>query len=241
MTDLLLLGRLEDALAREGCPVCHELGLATRQYLKQFLREGKAGDLAWESFREARGFCPAHTRLLKALDAGGALEGLSTATLYGWLLADLLKDDDLGEEAPGRPSPSRWRRAGRARKWFEPSAPCPACRDMGAYAAGIVGGLQRFLSPLRGVEALQELFRRSGGLCLPHFREILSRVEDPAAYELIMEVQLRALRRLAAELEEFRKKHDHRRAGEPLGAERDAWRLALDLFGGLSPWEVGDG
>lgn len=28
MTDLLLLGRLEDALVREGCPVCHEVGRA---------------------------------------------------------------------------------------------------------------------------------------------------------------------------------------------------------------------
>lgn len=43
MTDLLMLTRLEEALARDGCPVCQEVERATRQYLKQFLREGKAG------------------------------------------------------------------------------------------------------------------------------------------------------------------------------------------------------
>lgn len=240
MTDLLLLGRLEDALAREGCPVCREVGRAARQYLRQFLREGKAGDLAWESFREARGFCPAHTHLLKTLDAGGALEGLNTATLYGWLLADVLGAEGQDDVAPGATIPGRWRLAGRARRWLAPSAPCPACRAMGAYTAAVLGGLQRFLSPLLGRVELRDRFRRSGGLCLPHFREILSRVEDPAAYEVLMEVQLRALRRLAAELEAFRKAHAHGAAGEPSGVEPDAWRKALDLFGGLSPLEAGE-
>jgi len=241
MTDLLLLGRIEDALVREGCPVCREVGRATRQYVKQFLREGKAGDLAWESFREARGFCPAHTRLLKTLDAGGAVAGLRTATLYGWLLADVLGTEGQDDRAPGGSIPGHWRRAGRAGKWLEPSAPCPACRDMGAYAAAVLGGLQRFLSPLRGVADLGERFRRAGGLCLTHFREILNRVEDPAAYELILEVQLRTLRRLAAELDAFRRAHAHGTSGESSGPERDAWRRAIDLFGGLSPLEVGEG
>jgi hypothetical protein len=98
MTDLLLLSRIEETLAREGYPVCHEVGRATRYYVKQFLREGKAGDLAWESFRETRGFCAAHTALLHEIDTGGSVEGLSTATLYGWPLADRLRAAGIDED-----------------------------------------------------------------------------------------------------------------------------------------------
>ncbi len=234
MTDLLMLGRLEEALTRDGCPVCHEVGRATRQYLKQFLREGKAGDLAWESFREARGFCPAHTRLVKERDAGGAVEGLNTATLYGWLLADLRQAAGLGSEdgPPAWPVAGQRRRARGFRDWLKPAAPCPACRDMAAYAAGVIGALQRFLSPSRGMPDVEARFRRSKGLCLPHFREMLVRVEDPAAYRLVFDVQLGAIRTLAAELAELRESYDHRHAETGVRPGTTAWRRVLDLFGG---------
>jgi hypothetical protein len=117
VTDVLLLGRLEDALDHDGCPVCYELDRATRQCLKQFLRA-----------------------------------------------------------------------------------------------------------------EIQARFRRTRGLCVPHFRETLSQVDEPPTSTLLLEVQARSVRQLTGGPEAFRQAYDHRHVEPP--SDRGAWQRVLDLFAG---------
>lgn len=73
----------------------------------------------------------------------------------------------------------------------------------------------------------------SDGLCLPHLSLVTGSRRAGAAVTALEGIERQRLEALAAECREFVRKSDYRRRGEPLGAERDAWRrAALKLAGG---------
>jgi hypothetical protein len=87
---------------------------------------------------------------------------------------------------------------------------------------------------LRKHEEIQARFRRSRGLCLGHFRELLSQAEDPATYGLLLEVETRAVCALAQDLETFRQTFNDRADEAPSDSDPHVWRRTIDLFACLA-------
>jgi hypothetical protein len=92
----------------------------------------------------------------------------------------------------------------------------------------------RFLSPHRGCPEIQARFRRSRGLWVDHFRELLSQAEDPATYGLLLEVETRAVCALAQDLETFRQTFNDRADEAPSNSDPHVWRRTIDLFACLA-------
>jgi hypothetical protein len=219
----LTLARLEDAVARPGCPVCWEMERTSHNYLARLLREHKGSEEVWKRLRRSWGLCLPHTRRMLAAEAR-TIAGFSTATLYRWLAEALLRE--AGRVGPGR---HRGNRRG-LRALLKLRADCLACEHLGDYEQAVVGGLVRTLAS--GEPAtVREAYLHGDGLCLPHFRLALDLADRRDAVELLSERFLAGLEVLATELEAFLDAHT------PGGADRakadsDIWLRAAERFAG---------
>lgn len=243
MTGGTLALDLKDALHAEGCPLCHEMRRATLKYMRHFVREGKSDGRVWLGLRRSRGLCARHAMVMLRAEATEYGDGLSTATLYDWLLDDLLRR--LDREGPagarntlrdlfrrnGEPYSAALRLADR----LAPAGPCQACVDMDNYEAAAAWGFQRLLSPSHGEAEIREGFERAAPLCLPHFRAVLRETEDEATFEYLIQAQERKLRALSRELKEYLRKFSYEHAHEPKGPELDSWRRTVRAFVGQIP------
>jgi hypothetical protein len=79
---------------------------------------------------------------------------------------------------------------------------------------------------------LQAAYRQSNGLCVPHLERLLA-LSAPEIVAFVADQEEARIAALADELGEFIRKHDHRFAHEPMNAERDSWRRALQKAAGV--------
>jgi hypothetical protein len=221
---------LRDALAQPGCAVCHLKAEAADHFL---------GNLLWESvndpdvrydIRQARGFCHEHAWGLVRNSAT-----LGIAIITPDMLQTLLKTLE-GARFRALPALS-WRRASEAldRKQsaaataelvaqLSPQMSCPACVQVETME-GIY--LSTLLEHLLGEDGLLIAYQSSDGLCLPHFRQALSRVRDETVFEALVTAQRAIWERLVGHLSETIRKSDYRFQGEPRGEESGAWLRAI--------------
>ncbi len=236
----LLSIHLKDALRAPGCPLCREHRRAVRHYLLHFIREGKSDAVVFADLVRSLGLCQRHAWMVVEIEPAALGDGMSTATLYYDLLQHLLGEMDGTLPLPAPRRRSRLRRRGgpvanscaRLREIVTPRGECLACRDCRSAEETFAWALTRSLSSEEPDGAFRDLFRRSAGLCLPHFRLALLRVEDQSARDLLVDVQLEKMGCLLAELAEYLRKHDYRYAHEPYGSEADAWIRAAALLTG---------
>ena len=222
---------LRDALGGPGCALCTLALRSMRRYFDALGYESVNDPGIRNAVRAARGFCEVHGRMLReARDAQGTAiihrdvlstvsDALGETRFRSASLGDRLRQAIGGDTSANGPE--------RADA-LAPQAVCPACARRQEMDAAYVDML---LQHLRDDELLPS-FRESAGLCLPHLRLALQRVPDAAAFEQLKAAQLAIWRRLAGELDEFIRKHDHRYAGEPTGAEGTSWSRAVDLMSG---------
>ena len=108
--------------------------------------------------------------------------------------------------------------------------PCTECRSEDADTVRFCAGLAAALTD----KALQERYALGGGLCGQHLAAVFNAAAEPARAFLAADEAAR-LSRLEAELGEFVRKCDFNHSGEPMGAERSAWRRALAKIAGSAP------
>ena len=121
---------------------------------------------------------------------------------------------------------------------LSPQKPCPAC----VFAADMDRQLaDSLLARLDGPEGLLEPYRRSGGLCLVHFRDVIVRAAPGAQLRQLIDAQVAVWEQLDGELSEFIRKNDHRFHGETFGLEEDSWQRALAIISGPAPVKPGEG
>lgn len=245
-TDLLYIG-LKDALLQNACPLCWRMEGHTRRTIVHFLREGKSADQVFLSLVRSVGLCQRHACLLVEVEPQAFGDGMGTATVYDWLTDRLLRTIEWN------PSSNIFRRRG----WFvtkrqRPVNPraqalinqlaqkdsCCLCRQLADYERALTWGLQRFLSQAHGDDVFRDLYRRSWGLCLPHFRMVLFRVEDDSTLDILIDVQRERMEALSVDLKEYLRKHDYRFAHEPYGSEKDSWIRVIALFVGGIPRDI---
>lgn len=229
---------LRDTLSQPGCAVCRLRTRDTERFLESLLWEQVNDPSTRLQMREARGFCPEHTRQL-----AGHQASLGVAILTEDVLHSLLQVlGDARFQAPPRLS---LRRAQEALDRSQPTATtaklvarlapqrsCLACERAGTMEAIY---LDTLLDRLLGEGGLLAAFQSSDGLCLPHLRLVLPRVRDRAAFEALVSAQAARWKRLDADLVEFIRKNDCRFRDETWGQERDAWRRAAAALGGGRP------
>jgi hypothetical protein len=222
---------LRDALAGPGCALCALALRSMRRYFEALGYESVNDPGIRDAVRAARGFCEVHGRMLReARDALGAaiihrdvvsavmdaFDGLAyRPTSLGDLLRQAIRGDRTGS-ANGRADA------------LAPQQLCPACARRHTTDQVYVDALLQHLSD----DDLLPRVCDSAGLCLPHLRLAIERAPDAATFDRLKDAQLAIWQRLAAELDEFIRKQDHRFAAEPLGEERSAWSRAVDLVSG---------
>lgn len=79
---------------------------------------------------------------------------------------------------------------------------------------------------------MQEAFRVSEGLCLPHFRQFVPLLRDPALLRTAIEAQANIWQHLKDELEQYLRQSGARATDEPMGAEGDSWQRAILAIAG---------
>jgi hypothetical protein len=111
---------------------------------------------------------------------------------------------------------------------LQPVQTCRACEMM---AESEERNLAAFVSTFDD-ERLQNAYRDSQGLCLPHFQMALRRIRNAGHVQQMISVQTEIWQRLKADLREFADKYDYRRRHEPMGRERDSYLRAIESMAG---------
>jgi len=225
---------LRDALAQEGCALCHLAQRAVERFLDNLLYENVNDPGVRRDVRQARGFCNLHAWQLR--DQRGAL---GIAILHRDVLSTVTERVQKTQPADARPTPLL-----RVRAPLVTARPMPAAATLASDLAP-----QRICLACQTREDAEEIyihvllehindpeitegFSRSGSLCLPHFRRVLQQVRDEATARRLIAMQLGAWEQLLAELDEFIRKQDYRFRDEGLGAEGDSWIRAVARVSG---------
>jgi hypothetical protein len=233
---------LRDAIAQPGCPVCRLKTDSADRFLDSLLWESVNDPEKRARIRRARGFCYQHFWGLARASAS-----LGVAIIANDVLANLLRTLEGGafdslpvmslrrvQEAVDSKQPSA--ATADLVERLEPEAPCSACEWAGKMEAIYVDTLVRSLVEPNGVRAVYEA---SDGLCLPHFRQALTRVRKATAYDVLVEAQQVVWQRLADHLGESISKSDYRRQGEKWGEEAGAWLRGIAALVGARPDDKG--
>ena len=216
-----------------ACAVCQLTTRSVTRWLRAFLAEYVNDASTRETVRRARGFCAVHTGQLAGLG-----DALAIAILYSDLARLTRERWDQNSQNP-RATKSWTIFLGQWRISKPASAslvtPCPACwaekEAQTRYVTALADGLSKEgLSKTEVWEALQA----NQGLCVPHIERIMAHATPDATLRL-RQLETQRLSDLQAELEEIVRKNDYRFRGEAWGAEKDAWRRALDKLKRQSP------
>ena len=251
----VLIG-LEDALRREGCPICRLRQKTERGYVYNLLYESITDGPIRERLARALGYCPEHAWLLQAIEQGEWGDGLGTGIVYEDLLGRIQAPMQayLAQAAKSEQSPlsrgqrlARWLHAyGPLGRWLAtrldamtparrlvalltPLERCPAC---------VVGEQTEARDIIWLVDSLQDsafraLYAASDGLCLLHLRAALARTQDDTSARLLVEVSAGRLQQLRADLSEYVRKFSWQYRSEAKDPWQQAsWIRAVAFFAG---------
>jgi hypothetical protein len=221
---------LRDALAQPGCPVCRLKTESAEQFLGSLLWESVNDPEVRYDIRRARGFCHEHAWGLVRDDASlgvaiitrdvlqSILGTLEAASFQALPVLSLRRTHEALD--PKQP------RAATAElvAQLAPQAPCPACAQAETMEDIYLSTL---LVHLLGEDGLLAAYETSEGLCLPHFRQALTRVRDEVVFEALVNTQRAIWERLVGHLSEAIRKSDYRFRDESRGEESGAWLRAI--------------
>jgi hypothetical protein len=232
---------LRDALALSGCPVCRLKAKATDRYLDSLLWENVNDPGVRTSIRRARGFCNQHAWELTRHDAASlgvviltrdvlqsVLEVMENAQFQAPPVLSLRRTQEAF--SPDQPAGATADLVGK----LAPQAACPACVEADKMESIYLNAL---VENLMGDDGLLADYQASDGLCLPHFRQALTRVRDEQVYDALMNAQQALWERLVGHLSEIIRKSDYRFKDEPRGEESGAWLRATSTISGNRPPE----
>ena len=136
---------LEKACGKEGCPLCTIINERSERYIDNMLFEHVSDRGFRAKYRASGGFCDRHAANLESFRDGLAVAILGVDVL-GTILPDLLRN-----------------RSPRFK------GVCPACEESNRVEYEFLG----YLSD-RTEEEFVTIFTSSEGLCVPHYRRLLS-------------------------------------------------------------------
>jgi hypothetical protein len=191
---------LKDALSRGDCPICFLAeGSVAREIDGLFHEKVNDAGVATE-LKRSGGFCEKHSAQILKTD-----ETLGIAIIYKRLLdvfIGLLQKVNL----------------------IPKLAACPLCETYSEAE-------QRYVHTLLDHwDELKESFIATSILCINHTQNALAAAgKRRIIKEELLDVQVKKLGKLSAELEELCRKYDYRFKDEKWGKEKDAWQRAVKL------------
>jgi len=225
---------MRDALSLPGCPVCRLKAEYVEQFIDNLLYEKVNDPGLRDRIRQARGFCHEHAWGLARRGAA-----LGVAIILRDVLEELQRHITTNLLEAASPSPGRLHRSLSKRRAkaaatqlfavLGPQEPCMICALASEAERGYLGALRE---RLLGDEGLLALYVNSDGLCLPHFRQAIARVDDPAVFRALVEAQHAIWDRLDQRLSEAIRKSDYRFSHEPSGDEAGSWLRAIAALAG---------
>ncbi len=219
--------KLFETLDEPGCPICTIVLRDSRAYLDSVFYERITDVPTRMGLRDSLGLCNLHTWLLRDLP-GSSAPDLGFAIIAKDLLSRFQRMA-VESGTPRRRSLRVWftRARSRLRARLKRN-PCPAC----VYAARSESVHLRQLLDRLGETAFFEKYRRSAGICLPHFLMAEESHPDHAHLPRLREQQIRDAGFLHDTLDRFIEKHDHRAKDEITPAEAKAWIDAVAFLSG---------
>jgi hypothetical protein len=230
---------VRDALASPGCVVCHLKANAAEHYLDSLLWENVNDPGVRRSIRKARGFCDQHAWELVRYEGAS----LGVAIIMRDVLQSVLESM---EDAQFQPLPALSLR--RTHEALDPKQPAAATAELVARLAPQARCpvcvqaetmediyLNTLVENLLGEDGLLAAYQASDGLCLPHFRQVLTRVRDEAVFDAVVKAQRAIWERLVGHLSEVIRKSDYRFKDEPRGEEVGGTLRAITAVSGNRP------
>jgi hypothetical protein len=216
-------------LTAAGCPVCSILLDDGRRYLDRLFYESVADGPTRIELLKSFGFCSWHTWQVASLPAVCVPEAG-----FSIFAADLLaRFDVVVDRAYAKAGKKKRLGAFFGKKaghlFFEiKKTHCPACRHAGAVEAHRFRDLLEFVREDEFVEA----YRKSSGICLPHFDLLEQRHSRHPDFPIVLELERCRARALRDALEEYVRKQDHAFDGKIAAGERKAWKAAMEFLAG---------
>jgi hypothetical protein len=230
---------LRRALTEPGCPLCRLQNHHADRLIDTVLWELVLDGETRQELNRARGYCREHAWLLVRHGAS-----LGVAILMLDVLETVLR---VLEEGSFAAQPAALAQLWPARRQahpngatadlvtsLSPQSPCPVCASLQTSQDYYLSALLNYLT---GPDELASLYRRSDGLCLPHFRLALGRVSNAETFEHLVEAQRTVWQRLRSELGEFIRKNDFN-VKEDFGVEGNSWLRAIEAISGAPPAKV---
>ena len=224
------------ALGEPGCALCTLTNQSAMRYVDNLLWQMVNEPEIREALNAARGYCQNHAWMLNR--RGGAL---GVAILMHDVVKTALTVTDAKRGSPAKSRLTSFLRGGGVEEAEDrqtadelaPQQPCPICAHVQGFEHSL---LMTLLDTLGKVGDLDQQYRRSDGICLPHFRQLLTHARPQHDTALLLSAQREVWTRLQAHLAEFIRKRDHRFHGEVITSEEAAsWSLALALMSGPNP------
>jgi len=222
---------LLEAFGQPGCAICRRLALSADKMVDSILYESVNDPPTREQFNASLGYCLPHSQLM--IRAGAAL---GVTIMVDNVLKILLRT--LEANPVEKLSSSKRKQILRSLNVdtsdtavrqlahdFTPQAECPICLNEAEIFVHYGRTLLKHIAP---DNAMHNAYAQSDGLCLSHFRRVLSLALPGTALNALVQAQQTVWLRLHEQSQEFIRKNDHRfRGQEPFGTEKDVWLRAL--------------
>jgi Family of unknown function (DUF6062) len=213
-----------ETFPQPGCAVCTLCERDVARFIDSHLYEYVNTPQTHAAIRASRGLCAIHSEQLA--NYGASVLGI--AILQAHVLDEVLKiAADTKEGGFARLRVGSRKGAALADK-LEATEPCMVCEVLDKAEQLHIDALAGHIEDAR----LQEAYRSSEGLCLPHFRMALRSAGSGARADILIGLQTVIWQRLKAELDSFAYKYDINHASEAMGAEGSSWRRAIHLVAG---------
>ena len=229
--------RLEEALHREGCPICEIVSASTRRHLTTLLYECVLDVSVRNRLHASFGLCNLHAWMATGVERALGSDGQHLGTMHESLVQ---QEVHLLHRASPFKRRRKWKWPLRRRNNRDPVVQrllnegasrgeclvCESARQLGEfYASQCV-----LMCPDNEFRSLYE--SETVLLCRHHFHSVLLAADEPALVDFFIGRQIVKLDRLSAQLTLFLEKHDIHRMNESRGKEWTSWLSALEYFSG---------
>lgn len=239
---------LIDLCAQPGCPLCRLADKTTDRAISMLFDDGGVVDVDVRAeLRASLGHCPQHARYLIDRQRKGSRSPLGMAIVYADILKEVGRKLDATTYTPNKNlsldkqvesqlntwfnRPKKQPNADAAVRSLQPEGPCPICVRRDETIALAIDTLTTKLG--ENETKLIAALEASDGLCLPHLRQSIAFAKLPVVLDQLKRITAEHMQQLAADLEEFKRKQDHRYLDEKLtDGERDAWQRVVRFMVG---------
>jgi len=175
-------------------------------------------------FRAARGLCNTHAWQIMTAKGGS----LGIAVMYESTIFELLKHVEQIKPTGG--SMFRRKSAGaNAADKLEATGNCLLCDSMNKTENSYVTIVAENIHDEQLVAALEA---STGGVCLPHVRRVLRKLQASASAQQFLTMQVKKWRALQADIELFIQQNEDNVPQQAMGNEGDSWQRAIRYLSG---------